>query len=168
MLYYCCTKCLCEGTILLVVCTGSVEGLGRVGSGEGRIGWGEGRIGSGEGRIDIEVLLGHPGGPFWAGRDEGAWGIPKGEADADEALFDVALREFREETGFGAPGDAVSAVLLGEIRKRSGKIVTAWAIEGDLDAAAAVSNTFPLEWPPRSGRFIEVPELDPQGLRSST
>jgi predicted NUDIX family NTP pyrophosphohydrolase len=108
----------------------------------------------------IEVLLGHPGGPFWAGKDDGAWGIPKGEVDGDEPLFAVALREFREETGHDAPGDEANAIPLGEIRKRSGKIVTGWAMAGDLDPATAVSNTFPLEWPPRSGRYIDVPEFD--------
>ena len=109
----------------------------------------------------IEVLLGHPGGPHWAAKDAGAWGIPKGEFDGgEEDAFAVAKREFREETGGDAPGDETSAIPLGEIRKKSGKIVTAWGIEGDLDPATAVSNTFPLEWPPHSGRFIDVPEFD--------
>jgi predicted NUDIX family NTP pyrophosphohydrolase len=109
----------------------------------------------------VEVLLGHPGGPYWAAKDDGAWGVPKGEFDGDEQdAFAVAKREFREETGHDAPGDESSAIALGEIRKRSGKIVTVWAIEGDLDPESAVSNTFPLEWPPRSGRFIDVPEFD--------
>jgi len=108
----------------------------------------------------IEVLLGHPGGPYWAAKEDGAWGIPKGEIEADEEPFAVALREFHEETGHAAPGDQTGAIPLGEITKRSGKVVTAWAMFGDLDPAAAVSNTFPLEWPPRSGRFIDVPEFD--------
>ena len=108
----------------------------------------------------IEVLLGHPGGPYWAARDEGAWGIPKGEIEAGEDPFAVALREFHEETGHPAPSDEAEAILVGEITKRSGKIVTAWAMPGDLDAATAVSNTFPMEWPPRSGLYIDVPEFD--------
>ena len=108
----------------------------------------------------IEVLLGHPGGPYWVAKDEGAWGIPKGEIEAGETPFAVALREFHEETGHPAPSDEVGAIPVGDITKRSGKIVTAWAMPGDLDPATAASNTFPLEWPPRSGRFIDVPEFD--------
>jgi predicted NUDIX family NTP pyrophosphohydrolase len=108
----------------------------------------------------LEVLLGHPGGPWWAHKDAGAWGIPKGEFEAGEAPFDVARREFQEETGHAAPSGEGESIPLGEITKRSGKVVTAWAMCGDLDPATAVSNTFPLEWPPRSGRFIDVPEFD--------
>jgi predicted NUDIX family NTP pyrophosphohydrolase len=108
----------------------------------------------------IEVLLGHPGERKFAGRDDGAWGIPKGEVDGDEPLFDVARREFREETSFEAPGDEAAAIPLGEIRKRSGKVVTAWAIEGDLDAEQAKSITYRMESPPGSGVFIDVPEFD--------
>jgi predicted NUDIX family NTP pyrophosphohydrolase len=108
-----------------------------------------------------EVLLGHPGGPYWTTKDDGAWGIPKGEFDDGETdAFAVAKREFREETGHDAPADEANAIPLGQIRKRSGKIVTAWAVEGVLDPATAVSHTFPLEWPPRSGQFIDVPEFD--------
>jgi predicted NUDIX family NTP pyrophosphohydrolase len=107
----------------------------------------------------IEVLLGHPGGPYWESKDEGAWGIPKGEIDEpDEDPLTVARREFEEETGHPAP--VGGEIALGEIRKKSGKVVTAWAVEGDLDPATAHSNTFPMEWPPRSGRFIDVPEFD--------
>jgi predicted NUDIX family NTP pyrophosphohydrolase len=108
-----------------------------------------------------EVLLVHPGGPFWTRRDEGAWSIPKGEyADGEDAMA-AARREFEEETGTAPPPGAL--VELGEIRQRSGKRVTAWAAEGDLDPAAVVSNTFSLEWPPRSGRMQEFPEVDRAG-----
>lgn len=106
----------------------------------------------------VEVLAGHMGGPFWARRDAGAWSIPKGEHGPDEEPRAVALREFAEETGSPAPTGGL--VPLGEIRQAGGKRLTAWAAEGDLDAAAAVSNTFALEWPPGSGRVQEFPELD--------
>ena len=105
----------------------------------------------------LQVMLVHPGGPFWAGRDEGAWSIPKGLAEENEALFDAARREFREETGFGIDGVFTA---LGEIRQASGKIVHAWAVEGDLDAGRVHSNTFTLEWPRHSGRLREYPEVD--------
>jgi predicted NUDIX family NTP pyrophosphohydrolase len=107
----------------------------------------------------IEVLLAHPGGPVWAKRDLGAWGVPKGEFDAgeDDALA-VARREFEEETGHPLP--AGRTVHLGEIRQKGGKVVQAWAVEGDLDPATARSNTFPFQWPPRSGRWITIPEVD--------
>jgi predicted NUDIX family NTP pyrophosphohydrolase len=105
----------------------------------------------------IEVLLGHMGGPYWAGKDEGAWSIPKGEY-ADEDPYAAARREFAEELGHDAP-DGVP-VHLGQITQRNGKIVTAYALEGDLDAHAIVSNTFELEWPPRSGRVRAFPEID--------
>jgi predicted NUDIX family NTP pyrophosphohydrolase len=108
----------------------------------------------------LEVLLGHPGGPYFAHKDAGHWSIPKGEVESGEALVDVALREFAEETGcpLDAPSDAL--IPLGEIVQKGGKHVVAWAVEGDLDPAKAVSNTFTLEWPPRSGSFIDVPEFD--------
>ena len=106
----------------------------------------------------VEVLLGHPGGPYWLPKDEGVWGIPKGEMEAGEEPLSVARREFEEETGHPAP--LGGEIELGEIRKKSGKLVVAWAVEGDLDPADAVSNTFPMEWPPKSGRFIDVPEVD--------
>jgi len=106
----------------------------------------------------VEVLVGHMGGPFWARKDAGAWSIPKGEHGADEEPRDVALREFAEE--MGTPASVTDLVPLGEVRQSGGKRLTAWAAEGDVDAAAAVSNTFALEWPPRSGRLQEFPEID--------
>jgi predicted NUDIX family NTP pyrophosphohydrolase len=106
----------------------------------------------------LEVLLVHPGGPFWSGRDLGAWSIPKGEYGPDEEPLAAARREFEEELGVSAPDAPVED--LGEIRQRGGKIVRAWALEGDLDAGSTTSNTYELEWPPRSGRTIEVPEVD--------
>jgi predicted NUDIX family NTP pyrophosphohydrolase len=106
---------------------------------------------------DLQVLLGHMGGPFWARRDEGAWSLPKGEyADGEDALA-AARREFAEEVG--SPVPAESLVPLGEVRAGA-KVLTVWAAEGDLDAAAVRSNTFSLEWPPRSGRVQEFPEID--------
>lgn len=106
----------------------------------------------------VEVLLGHPGGPLFAHKDLGHWSIPKGEPDGETDEYAVARREFEEETGF-APPDG-EPITLGEIRQKGGKVVVAWALEGDLDPAAAISNTFPFEWPPRSGRRIEIPEID--------
>jgi predicted NUDIX family NTP pyrophosphohydrolase len=108
-----------------------------------------------------EVLLVHPGGPFWARKDAGAWSIPKGEHDDDEDAQACALREFEEETGKRLPGDALAD--LGTVKLKSGKLVTAWAVEGDLDADAITSNTFELEWPPRSGRTQQFPEVDRAG-----
>ncbi|SOD99422.1 NUDIX domain-containing protein [Blastococcus haudaquaticus] len=105
-----------------------------------------------------EVLLGHMGGPFWANKDDGGWSIPKGEHGTDEEPLAVARREFAEE--LGSPVPAQDLVALGELRVTSGKVLAVWAGEGDLDAAAAVSNTFELEWPPRSGRVQEFPEID--------
>jgi predicted NUDIX family NTP pyrophosphohydrolase len=106
----------------------------------------------------LEVLLAHPGGPYFARKDAGHWTIPKGEVDPDEDLLDVALREFEEETGHAVP--AGELVALGSIVQKGGKVVHAWGAEGDLDPAAAVSNTFELEWPPRSGRSQTFPEVD--------
>jgi predicted NUDIX family NTP pyrophosphohydrolase len=106
----------------------------------------------------VEVLLGHMGGPFWARKDAGAWTIPKGEYGAGEDPFAVAQREFAEE--LGSPVPASSFVPLGEVRQSGGKVLTVWAAEGDLDVTTAVSNTFTLEWPPRSGRMQEFPEID--------
>jgi predicted NUDIX family NTP pyrophosphohydrolase len=107
---------------------------------------------------DVEVLIGHMGGPFWARKDDAAWSVPKGEYGPGEDAFAVALREFEEE--LGSPVPASDFVPLGEVRQAGGKVLTVWAAEGDLDTAAAVSNTFTLEWPPRSGRLQEFPEID--------
>jgi predicted NUDIX family NTP pyrophosphohydrolase len=106
----------------------------------------------------LEVLLAHPGGPYFARKDEGHWTIPKGEVDPGEELLAVARREFEEETGHPAPdGDPID---LESIVQKGGKVVHAWAVEGDLDPAAAVSNTFELAWPPGSGRRQAFPEID--------
>jgi predicted NUDIX family NTP pyrophosphohydrolase len=105
-----------------------------------------------------EVLLVHPGGPFWAKKDAGAWSIPKGEHGEGEDPLACALREWEEE--IGTPLDAGDLVELGTVRQKSGKVVAAWAAEGDLDPATVTSNTFTIEWPPRSGRTQEFPEID--------
>jgi predicted NUDIX family NTP pyrophosphohydrolase len=104
-----------------------------------------------------EVFLVHPGGPFWAKKDAGAWSIPKGEAAPGEDLLARAQREFTEETGFILAGEFRP---LAPVRQAGGKLVHAWAVEGDCDAAAIRSNTFDLEWPPRSGRVRAFPEVD--------
>jgi predicted NUDIX family NTP pyrophosphohydrolase len=109
-----------------------------------------------------EVLLVHPGGPFWARKDDGAWSLPKGEYEPGEDPFEVALREFREELGVEPPS-ADATVPLGELRQPSGKQVVAWAVEGDVDVGDVRSNTFEMEWPPRSGRIGEFPEIDRAG-----
>ncbi|MGW5968563.1 NUDIX domain-containing protein [Streptomyces sp. NPDC055186] len=106
----------------------------------------------------LEVLLGHMGGPFFARREAGAWTVPKGEYDPGEPAWDAARREFREELGLPPPDG--EAVPLGEVRQSGGKAVTVWAVEADLDPATAVPGTFEMEWPPRSGRIREFPELD--------
>jgi predicted NUDIX family NTP pyrophosphohydrolase len=105
-----------------------------------------------------QVLLGHMGGPFWARKDDGAWSIPKGEHGPDEEPFAVACREFEEE--LGSPVPATEFLDLGQLRVTSGKVLAVWAAAGDLDAAASRSNTFTIEWPPRSGRMQEFPEID--------
>ena len=105
-----------------------------------------------------EVLLVHPGGPLWARRDEGAWSVPKGEYEPDEDALGAARREFHEELGLAPPDRP--AIDLGEVRQKSGKLVRAWAVEGDLDADRVVSNTCMVQWPPRSGKLIEIPEVD--------
>ena len=110
----------------------------------------------------LEVLLVHPGGPFWKGKDEGAWTMPKGEVAEGEEPLATARREFVEETGQAVPAGAL--VQLQSIRQRGGKIVHAWAVEGDLDAAAIVSNTIRMEWPPKSGKFVAFPEVDRAGF----
>jgi predicted NUDIX family NTP pyrophosphohydrolase len=105
-----------------------------------------------------EVLLVHPGGPFWARKDAGAWSIPKGEITEGEDPLACARREFAEELGMPVPGG--TATPLGEVRQKAGKVVTAWAVEGDLDPASVVSNTFAMEWPRGSGRLRDFPEVD--------
>ena len=105
----------------------------------------------------IEVFLVHPGGPFWAKKDLGAWSIPKGEYAEGEEPLAAARREFEEETGFAAPANAVA---LGELKQASGKMVMGWAAEGDCNPEKLVSNRCEIEWPPRSGRRIEIPEVD--------
>jgi predicted NUDIX family NTP pyrophosphohydrolase len=105
----------------------------------------------------VEVLLVHPGGPFWVNKDDGVWSIPKGEYAADEDPLAAARREFAEETGARPEGEAVA---LGAFRQSSAKTVDAWAVEGNFDPATLRSNTFTLEWPPRSGKTREVPEVD--------
>lgn len=106
----------------------------------------------------LEVLLGHMGGPFHARRDAGAWTVPKGEYEPGESAWEAARREFEEELGLPPPEGA--AVPLGEVRQAGGKVVTVWAVEAGLDPATVVPGTFRMEWPPRSGRFEEFPELD--------
>jgi predicted NUDIX family NTP pyrophosphohydrolase len=110
----------------------------------------------------LEVLLAHPGGPFFARRDEGVWSIPKGEYEEGEDPRACALREFAEETGT-VLSDTGELSDLGEIRQRGGKVVRAWAAPGDLDPATVRSNTFELQWPPGSGRIEEFPEIDRVG-----
>lgn len=105
-----------------------------------------------------QVLLAHMGGPYWAGKDAGAWSIPKGEYAPGEDPFAAACREFAEEVGAAPLIGEVRP--LGEVRQRGGKIVTAWAVAADFDAAAITSNTFELEWPPRSGQVRQFPEID--------
>jgi predicted NUDIX family NTP pyrophosphohydrolase len=108
----------------------------------------------------VEVFLVHPGGPFWARKDEGSWSIPKGEYEPGEDPFEVAKREFREETCCQAAGEFIP---LAPQKQPGGKVITAWALEGDCDASTVKSNTFSMEWPPRSGRQQEFPEVDRAG-----
>jgi predicted NUDIX family NTP pyrophosphohydrolase len=109
---------------------------------------------------NLEVFLVHPGGPFWAKKDEGAWSIPKGEYAEGEQPLEAAKREFQEETGF-MPGPEF--LELGEVKQAGGKLVAAWAFEGDYDPQKLTSNLCRMEWPPRSGRMIEFPEVDRGG-----
>lgn len=115
-------------------------------------------------RVDgdtLRVLLVHPGGPFWARKDAGAWSIPKGEHGPDDDPLETAWRELAEETGFElATGDRSALIELGTVTQKAGKAVTAWAAELDIDASRIQSNTFTLEWPPRSGKEQEFPEVD--------
>ncbi len=106
----------------------------------------------------VEVFLVHPGGPFWSKKDTGAWSIPKGETEPNEELLAAAKREFTEEVGLPTPaGDFID---LGGFKRKDGKQIFAWAVEGDLDAAKVVSNSFEMEWPPRSGQQQSFPEID--------
>jgi predicted NUDIX family NTP pyrophosphohydrolase len=106
---------------------------------------------------DVEVMLVHPGGPFWARKDDGVWSIPKGLVDEGEDLLAAAKREFLQETGMAVDGEFLD---LGAHKQPGGKKIAAWACEGDFDPASLKSNTFSLEWPPRSGRLAEFPEVD--------
>src|ERR1700730_9341246 len=106
---------------------------------------------------DIEVLLAHPGGPFFKNKDDGAWTIPKGEIDNEEEPLLAAKREFKEETGTEINGKFIP---LKPVKYKSGKIVYAWAVEGNIDPSVLKCNTFKLEWPPKSGKFIDAPEID--------
>jgi len=108
----------------------------------------------------IEVFLVHPGGPFWATKDAGAWSIPKGEFEAGEDPLEAAKREFKEETGFAVEGNLIE---LTPVKQPGGKVVYAWAVMGDCEAESIKSNTFSLEWPPRSGKRKEFPEVDRAG-----
>jgi predicted NUDIX family NTP pyrophosphohydrolase len=112
----------------------------------------------------VEVLLAHPGGPYWSRQDHGSWSVPKGIAEPDEAPEAVAAREFAEETGFELSAVALEVdrapLDLGEVTLKSGKLIHAWAVEGDLDPELAHSNEFEIEWPPRSGRRQMIPEVD--------
>jgi predicted NUDIX family NTP pyrophosphohydrolase len=109
---------------------------------------------------ELQVFLVHPGGPFWKNKDEGAWSIPKGEYTEEEDAFEVAKREFLEETGFEVQGEFRE---LNMLRQPSGKRIRAWALQGDCDADAITSNSFSMEWPPRSGREAQFPEVDRAG-----
>ena len=106
---------------------------------------------------ESQVLLAHPGGPYFKNRDDGAWSIPKGEGESDEDRLEAAWREFEEETGVTPTGPFVS---LTPVKQKGGKVVHAWAFEGNCDPAAIFSNTFTMEWPPKSGRQMEFPEID--------
>ena len=108
----------------------------------------------------LQVLLVHPGGPFWKNKDEGAWSIPKGETEEGEDLLAVAGREFAEELGFKADGQFVP---MEPVKQKGGKVVHAWCVQGDCDVAAIRSNTFMMEWPPKSGKRAEFPEVDRAG-----
>jgi predicted NUDIX family NTP pyrophosphohydrolase len=109
-----------------------------------------------------EFLLAHPGGPLWSFRDDGAWTVPKGAPEPDESLSEAAVREFEEETGFSVDRErfAREAVALGEVRQKGGKRVHVWMLQGEVDPAKLVSNTFELQWPPKSGRVQRFPEVD--------
>lgn len=105
----------------------------------------------------LQVLLVHPGGPYWVKKDKGAWSIPKGEPVAGEKLMEAAIRETEEETGIKTEGEFIA---LTPVKQKSGKIIYAWALQGDFDASAIKSNTFEMEWPPKSGKKKSFPEID--------
>jgi predicted NUDIX family NTP pyrophosphohydrolase len=109
---------------------------------------------------DLEVFLVHPGGPYWSNKDDGAWSIPKGEFEEGEDPLTAARREFREETGFEVSGPFRA---LSPLKQPSGKVIHAWAVEGDIDPARVASNTFSMEWPPHSGKQRDFPEVDKAG-----
>lgn len=109
---------------------------------------------------EVEYFLVHPGGPFWKNKDVGAWSVPKGEFEDDEDALSAARREFEEETGIAVDGNFIE---LTPVKQKSGKMIYAWACEGDLDHNIIQSNTFSIEWPPKSGKFIEIPEVDKGG-----
>jgi len=109
---------------------------------------------------ELQVFLVHPGGPFWARKDKAAWSIPKGEFDDLEAPLEAAKREFQEETGMPVTGDFIN---LGEVKQPGRKIIYVWAVEGDCDPAAIKSNTFEMQWPPKSGKYKSFPEVDRAG-----
>lgn len=113
----------------------------------------------------LEVLLVHPGGPFWGKKDEGAWFVPKGELNVGEEPLAGAKREFEEETGLKPEGEFLA---LGSVKQKSGKTIVAWAFEGDCDPSSIKSNTFSIEWPPKSGRQQEFPEIDRAGFFTVT
>jgi len=113
----------------------------------------------------LEVLLVHPGGPFWGKKDEGAWFVPKGELNVGEEPLAGAKREFEEETGLKPEGEFLA---LGSVKQKSGKTIVAWAFEGDCDPSSIKSNTFTIEWPPKSGRQQEFPEIDRAGFFTVT
>lgn len=113
----------------------------------------------------LEVLLVHPGGPFWSKKDEGAWFVPKGELNVGEEPLAGAKREFEEETGLKPEGEFLA---LGSVKQKSGKTIVAWAFEGDCDPSSIKSNTFSIEWPPKSGRQQEFPEIDRAGFFTVT
>lgn len=112
---------------------------------------------------EVEFLLVHPGGPFWAKKDAGAWSIPKGQIEDEEEPRACAIRELEEELGAAPEVDPEELVELGSIRQRAGKVVEAWATEADFDPATLASNTFSMEWPPKSGSMQEFPEVDRAG-----
>lgn len=111
-------------------------------------------------RQELEVLLAHPGGPFWAKKDDGAWSLPKGLAEPGDDLLTTARREFAEETNFSVPDFSSAFIPLAPVKQKSGKIVHAWAFEADFDLSSFASNTFEIEWPPKSGHRRSFPEVD--------